>query len=187
MTRKVRQGWRSKLKRWMPSVESVRRNKWVGWIGPAIYHPRLWHLNRKGVATGAAIGIFFGFLVPVLQIPVAAAVAVWLRGNIVIAISTTLITNPFTFAPIYFFANEMGAFVFSVLEPETPNVITGAAYQAGDMVVSWFDKFMSVGKNVAIGLILFAIIGAATVYTSILGIWRLVVYIEWRRRSRRKH
>jgi len=46
---------------------------------------------------------------------------------------------------------------------------------------------MSVGKNVAIGLILFAIIGATTVYTSILGIWRLVVYIEWRRRSRRKH
>jgi len=73
------------------------------------------------------------------------------------------------------------------LEPETPNVIAGAAYQAGDMVVSWFDKFMSVGKNVAIGLILFAVIGATTVYTSILGIWRLVVYIEWRRRSRREH
>ena len=108
--KKFRGGWRSKLRRFLPSTETVRNNKWVGWIGPALYHPRLWQLNRKGVATGVAIGIFFGFLVPLLQIPFAAIFAVWFRGHLVAAVVSTMITNPLTFAPIYLLANEIGSF-----------------------------------------------------------------------------
>ena len=172
------------MKRVMPSAESVKKNKWVGWIGPAIHHPRLWHLNRKGVATGFAIGIFFGFLIPFLQLPFAAIFAVWLRGNVIAALCSTLITNPLTFAPIYLLANEAGSFIFDLLQPDTPNVITGAAYQAGDMVVGWLDRFMSVGKNVAIGLLSFAVFGSLVSYYFILFIWRIIVSIEWRRRRR---
>ena len=111
--KKFRGGWRSKLRRFLPSTETVRNNKWVGWIGPALYHPRLWQLNRKGVATGVAIGIFFGFLVPLLQIPFAAIFAVWFRGHLVAAVVSTMITNPLTFAPIYLLANEIGSFICS--------------------------------------------------------------------------
>jgi uncharacterized protein (DUF2062 family) len=93
----------------MPTAETVRKSRWVGWIGPALHHPRLWHLNRRGVALGMAIGVFFGFLIPVAQIPVAAVVAVWLRGNVVAAVGSTLITNPFTFAPIYLLAYRLGS------------------------------------------------------------------------------
>jgi uncharacterized protein (DUF2062 family) len=151
-----------------------------------LYHPRLWQLNRKGVATGVAIGIFFGFLVPLLQIPFAALFAVWFRGHLVAAVVSTMITNPLTFAPIYLLANEIGSFIFDLLEPDTPNLITDAAYQAGDMVVGWLDKFMLVGKNVAVGLLFMASFGAIASYMMVLGIWRVIVTLEWykRRRSR---
>ncbi|MDA0829684.1 MAG: DUF2062 domain-containing protein [Proteobacteria bacterium] len=183
-TKKFSGGWRTKLKSFLPSAETIRNNKWVGWIGPALYHPRLWQLNRKGVATGVAIGIFFGFLVPLLQIPFAAIFAVWFRGHLVAAVISTMITNPLTFAPIYLLANEIGQFVFALLEPDTPNIITDAAYQAGDLVVGWLDKFMSVGKNVAVGLLLLAVFGAISAYMLVLGVWRVVVNIEWYRRRR---
>ena len=177
-------GWRAKLKRFLPSAETIRNNKWAGWIGPALYHPRLWQLNRKGVATGVAIGVFFGFLIPLFQIPFAAVFAVWFRGHLVAAVVSTMITNPLTFAPIYLLANEIGQFVFALLEPGTPNIITDAAYQAGDMVVGWLDKFMSVGKNVAVGLLLLAVFGAMSAYILVLGLWRVIVNIEWYRRRR---
>ncbi len=179
-------GWRAKLKRFLPSAETVRNNKWVGWIGPALYHPRLWQLNRKGVATGVAIGIFFGFLVPLLQIPFAAIFAVWFRGHLVAAVVSTMITNPLTFAPIYLLANEIGSFIFDLLEPDTPNLFTDAAYQAGDMVVGWLDKFMLVGKNVAVGLLFMASFGAICSYMMVLGIWRVIVTIEWYKRRRNR-
>jgi uncharacterized protein (DUF2062 family) len=136
-----------------------------------------------------AIGIFFGFLVPLLQIPFAAIFAVWFRGHLVAAVVSTMITNPLTFAPIYLLANEIGSFIFDLLEPDTPNIITDAAYQAGDMVVGWLDRFMSVGKNVAVGLLSLAIFGAISSYALVLGVWRIIVNIEWRRRrkSRTSH
>lgn len=37
---------------WLPHAETVRANRWVGWLGPALNHPRLWHINRHGVALG---------------------------------------------------------------------------------------------------------------------------------------
>jgi uncharacterized protein (DUF2062 family) len=97
-----------------------------------------------------------------------------------------MITNPLTFAPIYLLANEIGSFIFDLLEPDTPNLITDAAYQAGDMVVGWLDKFMLVGKNVAVGLLFMASFGAIASYMMVLGIWRVIVTLEWykRRRSR---
>ncbi len=56
-SRRVKRGWRTRLRRFLPTAEAVRGNRWVGWIGPALHHPRLWHLNRRGVALGMAIGI----------------------------------------------------------------------------------------------------------------------------------
>ena len=101
--------WRGRLRKWLPSADDVRKNRFVAWVGPAIYHPRLWHINRHGIAAGLAIGIFFGVLIPFLQIPIVALVAVWLRANMLAAVGSTLITNPITFRPIYFFSYQLGA------------------------------------------------------------------------------
>ncbi|MEO7854360.1 MAG: DUF2062 domain-containing protein [Rubrivivax sp.] len=58
--------------------------------------PWLWQLNWRRVALGAGIGVFFGFLFPVLQITLAALCAVLLRANLPVAVVATLVTNPLT-------------------------------------------------------------------------------------------
>ena len=77
-------------------------------MGPTLLHPQLWHLSRRGVALGVGLGIFFGFLIPLAQIPVAAVSATLLRANVPTAIASTLVTNPVTFAPIYVIAYKLG-------------------------------------------------------------------------------
>ena len=185
-SRHLRRKWRTRLRRILPSAESVKRNRWVGWIGPALHHPRLWHLNRRGVALGVAIGVFFGFLIPVAQIPVAAVVAVWLRGNLVAAVSSTLITNPFTFAPIYLLGYRLGAFILGHDDvPMDTTVAQAVAEQSSSILVTWSDKFLAVGRPLIVGMSLMAVIGAFTAYFGVLGIWRLFVSYEWRRRHHR--
>jgi hypothetical protein len=180
-------GWRTRLRRFLPTAESVRGNRWVGWIGPALHHPRLWHLNRRGVALGMAIGVFFAFLIPVAQIPLAAIAAVWLRGNLVAAVGSTMITNPFTFAPIYLIAYRLGSLIVGEGDVAVDSTLAQVAEEASSIMVTWSDKFLAVGKQLVVGLSLMAVVGAFCAYFGVLGVWRLFVVAEWRRRSRHHH
>ncbi len=184
--RKVNRGWRKRLRSVLPTAEMVTKNRWVGWIGPALHHPRLWHLNRRGVALGIAIGVFFGFLIPVAQIPVAAVVAVWLRGNLVAAVGSTLITNPFTFAPIYLLAYRLGSIIIGNGEVPAGADLAEVAEQASSIMVTWSDKFLAAGTQLIVGLSLMAVVGAFVAYFGVMGIWRMFVVAEWRRRHRHK-
>ncbi|HEY4542284.1 MAG TPA: DUF2062 domain-containing protein, partial [Noviherbaspirillum sp.] len=58
-------------------------------------HHSLWQFNRRAVAVGAAIGLFFGILIPFGQIVVSAFAAFFLRANLPVAAFATFITNPF--------------------------------------------------------------------------------------------
>lgn len=96
------------FKRWVPSPEALRRNRWLRWIGPALHHPRLWHMSRRGIALGMAIGVFFGLLIPIAQIPLSVGAAVLLRANVPTAAASTLISNPATYGPLYYAAWRLG-------------------------------------------------------------------------------
>jgi len=79
-----------RLRRLIPTREQIQNNRWLRWLGPYFHHPRLWHWSRRGVATGVAVGVFFGFLIPIGQIPFSAAAAVILRANVTAAAARTL-------------------------------------------------------------------------------------------------
>ena len=72
---------------------------------------KLWHWSRRGVSMGVALGVFFGLLIPVAQIPFSIAAAVRLRANIPAAAASTLVTNPVTFGPVYYAAYQLGSCV----------------------------------------------------------------------------
>jgi hypothetical protein len=92
------------LRRLLPDPERVRANRWLRWLGPAVLAPQLWRFTRRSVALGVALGVFFGLLIPIAQIPLSAAAAIVLRANIPTAMASTLVSNPVTYAPLYYAA-----------------------------------------------------------------------------------
>jgi hypothetical protein len=180
------------LKKQLPTRESVQHNRWLKWLGPALYHPRLWHMSRKGLALGLAIGIFFGFLIPVAQIPFSAATAVLLRANLPVAMGSTLVTNPVTFGPVYYAAYKLG--VKLVGEPpkvaqnaeevlaQAPDPLKQQARSLGQQLARFWAYLTGVGKPLVVGLVIFAVTGGLLVYALTSLLW--VARTRWRRRQR---
>lgn len=99
----------TRLQRLLHDAGQLRHRRWLRWAGPALHHPHVWHLSRRGVALGVGIGVFFGLLLPLGQIPAAALVAVGVRANVPAAAISTLVSNPVTFPAIYYCAYRLGA------------------------------------------------------------------------------
>lgn len=107
---------KQRLRACIPTREKLEANRALAWLVPFFGHPKLWHWSRRGVALGVALGLFFGLLIPIAQIPLAVAGAVLLRANLPIAAASTLITNPITFGPVYYAAWHLGVLVTGKIE-----------------------------------------------------------------------
>ncbi len=51
----------------MPNVDKVREVKALSMFGDTLFHPALWHLNRRSAAGGVAVGLFCGLIPGPLQ------------------------------------------------------------------------------------------------------------------------
>lgn len=182
---------KNRLKSWLPKPEELLNNRWLRWLGPTLRHPRLWHFSRKGIALGMALGIFFGLLIPVAQIPFSAATAVLLRANLPMAVASTLVTNPVTFGPVYYGAYHLGKAVLgerpmtdeqamAVLEraQTEPEEIEGLT----DRLRYWIKHLSTVGKPLVVGLAIVASVSGLLVYFLASGVW--ILKTRWSRNKR---
>jgi uncharacterized protein (DUF2062 family) len=149
-------------------------------------HPRLWRFSRRSVAVGVALGVFFGLLIPIAQIPLAAGAAVALRANVPSAVVGTLVTNPVTFAPIYVFAHRLGAALLGEqVAADSQAVISSTP---ADTNVGWWSRLWSgvtaVGKPLLVGLALLAASAGVAAYLLIMVVWRIKTAVDWKRRRR---
>ncbi|NJD36367.1 MAG: DUF2062 domain-containing protein [Betaproteobacteria bacterium] len=172
-----------RLRSHIPTREQIVGNRWLRWLAPYLGHPRLWHWSRRGVAIGVGIGVFFGLLIPVAQIPLSAVAAVVLRANIPAAAASTLVTNPVTFAPVYYAAYKLGAWV------------TGAnddmAGHAGnppepDPDASFWQRIANLGMPLLVGLSITATVAGLASYALISLGWYLHVMHRRRQRTRKQ-
>jgi uncharacterized protein len=185
----------------LPTRESIQANRWLRWMGPALAHPRLWHMSRKGIAAGLALGLFFGLLVPIAQIPLAATAAVVLRANLPVAIGSTLVTNPVTFGPVYYGAYKLGDWLLhrgdgpvrspDVLEArlqqlhEAPAPIVEANGVAGHIRAIW-TRITALGKPLILGLVILATATGVGVYLLTTWVWAAMIWLKRRRRLVRR-
>ncbi len=188
----MRGGFKGWLQRKMPSAESLRTNKWLNWLGPSLHHPRLWHMSRRGIALGLAIGLFFGLLLPTAQIPCSAALAMVLRANLPVAVVGTLVTNPVTSVPLYYAAWRLGSAVLG--EPAGPHMggvpgpvgahLPPARPGLGGWLADAWERLRAVGKPLVLGLALLATTTGVLAYFLVSWVWRAKVVWAWRRRQR---
>ncbi|GCL63276.1 DUF2062 domain-containing protein [Pseudaquabacterium pictum] len=175
---------KARLRRLLPEPDTLAQNRWLRWLGPALHHPRLWHMSRRGIALGAAIGVFFGFLIPLAQIPVSAAFAVALRANVPTAVASTLVTNPITFPPVYYAAWKVGGAILGEAGPAPGRAQAEPppAEASGNWLQRTWASLQRVGKPLVLGLAIFACGFGLLVYLLVHLGWRAQVrFKRWRR------
>ncbi|MEW5893893.1 MAG: DUF2062 domain-containing protein [Pseudomonadota bacterium] len=172
------------MRRYIPTRDEISRIRWLRWLGPHLAHPRLWHFSRRGVAIGVGLGVFFGLLIPIAQIPFAAGTAVLLRANVPAAVGSTLVTNPVTFAPVYLFAHHLGATLLGQGETPLPDL----SQPATDTPQAWWQalwqRLIALGQPLLLGLAVLAVAAGGASYLLIMLFWRLKTTWQWRRRRR---
>ncbi|HSV35558.1 MAG TPA: DUF2062 domain-containing protein [Ramlibacter sp.] len=139
---------------------------------------RLWHMDRGSVARGVAIGLFFGLLVPVAQFLLAVAFAIWLRGHVAVAAGATLISNPLTFAPLYWLAHRIGSALLghSSATADSAAAQVQAQTQATAATQGWLaatlQAIQGAGVPLLLGLAVLAVVGAIAGFAIVWLLWR---------------
>jgi uncharacterized protein len=175
---------RKLFRKYLPSNESIRNNRWIRFLGTALHHHNLWHLNRKSVAGGVAIGMFAGMIPGPVQIISAAIICVLLRVNLPVAAIVTFYTNPFTIVPLYYAAYRVGQLAIGRDVPHPPKEhLDLLALPISDWVPALFAWVHSMGKPFIIGSLILAIAFAAVGYVLVIIGWRIHVWWSWRKRQ----
>ena len=122
-----------------------------------------------------------------VQFTAAALLAIAFRVNLPIAVFVTLYSNPFTVVPLYFVAFKLGQLALLQSGDGLPPL---ALELEGKGLMEWLPAalywLVSVGKPLAIGLPLLAVLLAVAGYFLVDWAWRLHVCYKWRERRRRR-
>lgn len=180
---------RKLFRKFLPSHESIKENRHIARLGPWLQHHNLWHLHRRSVAGGVAVGLFAG-LIPgsnPVQFLAATLLAVTFKVNLPIAVVVTLYSNPFTIVPLYYTAFKLGEFVLWRGNGELPAMalsLQGKGFS--EWLPAALDWLASAGKPLLVGLPLLACALAFLGYVLMDWAWRVHVRVEWRRRQMRR-
>lgn len=180
----------TRLREMIPTRAQIRDNRWLRWLSPWLRKPRLWRWSRRGVAMGVALGIFFGLLVPVAQIPLSVGAAVLLRANVPAAAASTLVTNPLTFGPLYYVAYRLGHRILDeplapavAQAPPIPSDIQKAALPHNPHPPMW-SRVSALGKPLLLGLSILATLMGLLSYGITSLAWHGWTWFKRRRRRR---
>ena len=165
------------LKRIMPDHRTMREHPHLQRFGQRLAEPKLWHLNRRSIAFGLALGLFVGFMPILGQMFVAAALAIVARVNLPIAVMAVWITNPITMGPIYFIAYQMGAAMLALPVGE----------HAFTMSWEWFThEFVAIWQPLLLGSFVLGTAGAILGILFVRICWRMIVIRNWLKRQHSK-
>ncbi|EXI65863.1 MAG: hypothetical protein AW08_02888 [Candidatus Accumulibacter adjunctus] len=160
----------------VPTREQLASKRCLRWLGPLLLDPQLWRWSRRGVARGVSIGVFFGLLIPVAQIPLAVIAAIALRACVPAAVTSTFVTNPVTFAPVYYAAYRLGVWITA--DPAAAVEQPGGV--ASEEAAGLWQSLGDIGWPLLVGLTISATVAALCCHLTIHLVWR------WLERHRRR-
>jgi uncharacterized protein (DUF2062 family) len=177
------------LKKYLPSHDSIRQNRFVSFFGTLLHHPNLWHLHRRSVAGGVAAGLFAG-LIPgsnPVQFFFATLFSVLFKVNLPLAVFITLYSNPFTIVPLYLLAFTLGRWVTGSelhdLQMLEPSLLDKNLSEWLPILAEYLTTY---GKPLITGLVLLASLLAVCGYMLVRMAWRAYIVHAWHKRARQQ-
>lgn len=163
--------------KWAPERSTLSENRWLAPVASCIASPSVWHFDRRSIAKAVALGVFAGLILPIGQIILAVLLAASLRANILIASAATLVTNPLTFAPIYYAAYRTGSYLLALTGRPA-----GAANEGNAGVLNLLASLGAVSLPTLVGLIVLSVVSSFLAFAAVHLAWRGAVVWRWRRR-----
>jgi len=151
------------LRKWMPSKERIRENRFLRIFGSLLYQQNLWHLNRDSVARAFAIGVFWASIPMPFQMVPAAGCAIFFRATNALSVALVWLTNPITMPPVFYAEYLLGTWLL------------GTHVQFENFSLSWEwikQNIEAVWKPLYLGAIVTGVVCSAWSDMSIYAIWR---------------
>lgn len=161
------------LKRRLPTRQQLTNHQLLRPFASRLLDPQLWHFNRRSTSNAMCIGLVIAWLPFPGQTLIAAIAAIVLRSNLPVAVSLTWISNPLTFAPMYFFAYKLGAWLLNA-EPAFTQFVFSFAWL--------FDRLAQIWQPLLLGTLICAWVTGVTGLVIVRSIWRLWIIRRWRLR-----
>jgi len=166
------------FKRMLPHPKTLKSHPYLQFLGDWLHEPNLWHLNRRSLAGGMAVGLFSAFIPFPLQMLWAAILAIYFRVNIPLSVSLVWLTNPITIPPMFYLAYCLGA------------LMLGLPAESVDFRLEMdalMHAFAHLWQPLLLGSLTMGLIFAAIGYYSVDFLWkRHVKYVWQKRREKRK-
>jgi uncharacterized protein len=165
------------LKKLLPAPNALHRHRHLQALHRFKFNPNLWHLNRNSVAIAFSIGIFTAFMPIPGQMIMAGLLAVLFQANLPISVLLVWVSNPLTYAPIFYFTYKVGSYLLVVTQDD---IVIEGAWQ-------WLTaKLGGVWQPLILGIFVCAITGAILANLLVRGLWRLAIKLRWRARRQRQ-
>lgn len=181
---------RNRLKKILPTPETILGNRSLKLFAPQLADPRLWHFNRHSLNKAVYIGVLSAFFPLPGQMLLALIGALIFRANVPMALGLTWITNPLTTLPIFYSGYYIGAKIL-----DKPMI---SLRVIGRMIADFSLWLLSNGANpfvtyrgtvsiaaFCVGTAILAIITSLVCGLAFKAIWRYKTVTSWQKRSQK--
>ena len=132
-----------------------------------LHDHHLWGIRRKTVVPAFSLGVGFAFLPFPGHFLFAALAALILRVNIPVAALATLVSNPVTMGPIFYFAYRLGSALLG-LDPEPFEI---------EMSLDWLQNvFVYIWLPLMLGCVLAGSVASLIAYIGLDSLWRYSIH-----------
>jgi uncharacterized protein (DUF2062 family) len=165
---------RQLIKRYTPDPAVLKKHKHLRHLGALLHDENLWHLNRRSVSGGVAVGLFWGMIPLPSQMLAAALSAIIFRVNLPISVALVWVTNPLTIPPVFYFNYLIGTWLLGTT-PEKLDFELSLEWMAAEIHAIW--------KPLYAGSLLNGLLLAAAGYGAMRLYWRWHVLKRFRARG----
>jgi len=164
------------LKKHIPSAKSMTNSSELKGFRKILNEPAYWKYDQQSVARGVAAGLAAA-VIPGIQFFYAALLVLLFKGNLPIALLSTLITNPLTFVPIMYFIYSVGKIIL-LNGSDGEFVIHQFHWDFSSFHAFWTNLsgwFLQFGKAFLVGMPVVSLCLGVIGYFGVILFWKVIL------------